>query len=157
MRRGKTLLTQKLIETLKALGLGSKITVIDLAPNYRGVGTPLNVEGIKVLRPEKLYAPRLMGRKCEEIWALARQNADATTKVFREFLRSPTPVLVVNDLTIHLHAGEPSLVIDAMERTKLFIANAYYGESLRDECGLWERERKLLEELFKRVDVVWRL
>jgi len=157
VRRGKTRVTEGLVRALVHLGLGHAVTVLDFAPNYRGVGTPMSVEGARVLRPPRLYAPRLMGRRCDEVWRFAELNARETTALLNAYIRSPTPVLVINDLTIHLHAGDPGLLYEAISRATLFIGNAYYGEELRDECGLWRRERRLVEELMERVDAVWRL
>lgn len=154
---GKTRLTKMLVETLASLGLSKEITVIDMAPAYKGVGLPLEVSGVRVLRPEKLYAPRLMGRSCDEVWRYARLNETLTRPLLEKYLRDPTPILVINDLTIYLHAGDPSLLYRAVDTATLFIGNAYYGTRLRDECGLWEREKRLVEDLMARVDMVCRL
>jgi len=154
---GKTKLTEKLVNTLIRLGLDKMITVIDFAPSYRGIGLPLNVHGIRILKPKKIYAPRLMGKSCDEVWEYARRNAKLTEPLIKEYIERPTPILVINDLTLYLHAGDPKLLYKAIDLSTLFIGNAYYGLKLKDECSLWQRERELVEELFRKVDVVWRL
>ncbi len=150
-------MTEKIVNTLITLGLGSQITIIDLAPCYKGVGLPLDIKGVKILRPTKLYAPRLMGKNCSEVWKFAKLNADHIKPLLEQYISNPTPILVVNDITIYLHAGDPMLLYKAIDKSILFIGNAYYGIKLKDECGLWEKEKLLVEELSRRVDIVWRL
>ncbi len=155
---GKTRLTHKILLALSAIASGRRITVVDMAPDYRGVGRPMPpVPGARVLRA-RLYAPRLMSHgDCDKAWRLARENARVTTSMLQEYLESPTPVLSINDLSIHLHAGDPRLLVEAIEASTVFVGNSYMGERLRDECGLWEREARGLEELGRVVDLVWRL
>jgi len=155
---GKTWITSRLVNTLADLGLADKITVIDMAPSYRGVGILMNVrKGVRLLRPARVYAPRLMGKCCEEVWRYAELNASYIRPLIIEYLSKPTPVLVINDLTIYLHKGDPELLYKAIDKSLLFIGNAYYGEKLKDNCGLWSWERKVVEELAEAVDAVWRL
>jgi len=156
---GKTKLTVKFVKTLITLGLDKMITIIDLAPNYKGVGLPMDIpsDNIRCLRPITIYAPRLMGTTCEEIWKYAKHNAMASEHLIREYIKHPTPILVMNDLTIYLHAGSLSLLYEAIKSSKLFIGNAYYGLRLKDKCGLWERERTAVEKLIERMDIVCHL
>ena len=69
----------------------------------------------------------------------------------------PVPGLVINDASIHLHRGSLGLLLEVMRVSKLVVVNAYWGERLRDECGIWEAERSAVEKLSKAVDLVWRL
>lgn len=154
---GKTRTTSVIASALASIAPG-KVAIIDFAPSYKGVGRPLeDVEGAVTIRPQGIKAPRLMGRSCDEVWSLARYNARLTTEALRAFLASPLPVLIINDLTIHLHSGDPGLLYRAIDSSTIFVGNAYYGERLRDDCGLWERERALVDELSSRVNLLWRL
>ncbi len=158
VRRGKTTLTCRLVDALAQVCGKEKITVLDFAPDFGGVGSRMRVSSdVRIIRPEGLKAPRLMGKDCNDVWELAKENREITEKAIKEFLSEPTPILVINDLSIYLHAGDLSLVVDAAEKAVLFIANSYYGSSLHDECGLSLRERQLVDELMKKVDHVWRL
>lgn len=155
---GKTSLTRVMARLLAALQPGS-VFIADFAPDFRGVGAPLGpVEGAVYRRPQGLRAPRLESRgDCRVMEELARSNAVLTSRVLREYLDNPLPALVVNDLTIHVHAGDEGLVYEAMKASRVFVANAYYGSRIRDDCGLSVRERRFVEELAGRVDVAWRL
>ncbi|MCE4603030.1 MAG: hypothetical protein F7B18_07595 [Desulfurococcales archaeon] len=155
---GKTRLTHKILLAISSIAARGGITVIDMAPDYMGVGRPIQpVPGARIIRA-RLHAPRLMSRgDCSVAWRLARENARITTSMILEYLESPTPVLAVNDLSIHLHSGDPKLLHDAVRISTIFVGNSYMGERLRDECGLWEREAQGLEDLERMVDLVWHL
>jgi len=156
---GKTRLTEKILYSLANVVEHSKITVLDFAPEYGGVGRRLSTRGlgVRVLRPPRLYAPRLMGRNCGEVLEYARKNAVETRRAIEEYLKEPTPVLIANDVTLHLHAGDIEPLISAVRSSVFFAGNAYYGKRLRDDCGVWERERRLVSALIREMDVVWRL
>jgi len=156
--RGKTTLTSRLVDVLAGVCGRESITILDFAPDFMGIGGRIATSSsVRIIRPEGIKAPRLMGRDCNTIWDLARLNRELTERAFREYLGSPTPILVINDLSIHFHAGELSIVVEAARMARLFIANSYYGTTLSDNCGLSERERRLVEEMMKEVDYVWRL
>ena len=156
---GKTRLTERITRALARASNPESITVIDLAPDYMGVGRPLEAPpGTRILRPHGLKAPRLQSHgNCSLAWRLAEDNAFLTTKVLREFISRPTPILVINDMSIHLHAGDPGIVLDAFKEAAVVAANSYYGDKLRDECGIWEKERRLIEKIIEVVDIVWRI
>lgn len=155
---GKTRLTRVMARLLASIAPGS-VFIADFAPDRAGVGIPLGpVEGAVYRRPKGLRAPRLeSGGDCRVMMELARLNARLTRSVLEEYLEDPLPALVVNDLTIHIHAGDEELVYKAMEAARVFVANAYYGSRISDTCGLSGRERRFVEELARRVDVAWRL
>lgn len=155
---GKTRLTSRIALALAHAAGGGKITVIDMAPDYNGVGAPMMaVPGARIMSA-RLYAPRLMsGGDCGRAWLLARRNAVETTRMLLEYLRDPTPILVVNDLSMHLHAGDPGLLVDAIESSTIFIGNSYSGDRLRDNCGIWEKELEAVNRIAEMVDLVWRL
>ncbi|MCX8186589.1 MAG: hypothetical protein N3G48_05725 [Sulfolobales archaeon] len=158
VRRGKTTLTSKLVEALAEVCGDNKITVLDFAPDFKGIGSKITVSnGVKVLRPNGIKAPRLMGRDCRDIWDLAKNNRELTEATIREYLKAPTPILVINDVSIYLHDGDLSILLEAAEKAVIFVANSYYGHTLKDNCGLSEVERVKVEELMKEMDYVWRL
>ncbi|MFN4046493.1 MAG: hypothetical protein ACK4H7_04050 [Acidilobaceae archaeon] len=156
--RGKTRLTARIAGALASVYGWDPITVLDFAPGHERAGAPIVLPSeARVLRPAGLKAPRLTARCCSEMWDLARANAELTGEALKAYIERPTPILVVNDVTIHLHAGDPNLLARAIEEATIFVGNGYYGESLRDECGLTEKERRELEGIAYMVDLVWRL
>ncbi|MCS7103900.1 MAG: hypothetical protein NZ992_08505, partial [Candidatus Korarchaeum sp.] len=113
----------------------------------------------RYLRPEGLHAPRLEGRDSEEVLRLARINESIAKPLLLIFLQEPTRVLVMNDITIYLHSGDLSLILDCISSSETFLGNAYYGKGEFDDkgSGLNERERELVEELMRRADVILKL
>ena len=161
---GKTRLTASLLEELLRLVGAAEVTVIDMAPpRFAGAGGRLrdylSAEGLRYLEPERVVPPRLAGRTAEEVLAHARANYEALRPLVLAYLQRPTKVLVVNDLSIYLHAGPLEDVLSCARAAETFLANSYYGESLANDkgSGVSERERRLVEELAKHMDLVLRV
>ncbi len=157
---GKTRLTSRMANALALIAGPGRVTALDFAPDYLGVGRPLKVDErlVKVVRPSGVKAPRLMSKgDCSMAWRLARENADILRLAIEQYLLEPTPVLVINDVSLYLHSGDPEILYDAIDSSTIFVANSYMGSALRDECGIWRVERLRVEELSRRMDLVWRL
>lgn len=160
--RGKTRLTARLLEELvSALG-PDKVTAIDMAPTAVPGFARLSaytrvVERVRYLAPPVVRAPRLEGRSAEEVLALAEENRVAIEPLLDAYLSDPTPALVINDLTIYLHAGSVDKILRCAENAETFLANAYSGRALSDDkgSGVTERERRLLEVLASRFTTIW--
>ncbi|RDD53411.1 MAG: hypothetical protein BA066_04530 [Candidatus Korarchaeota archaeon NZ13-K] len=164
VRSGKTRLTAEILRGFMGLVGAGEITVIDLAPERGGLGLSLRAylgfpEGLRYLRPASVRAPRLEGRDAEEVLRLARENEEYIRPILLNFLENPTKILVMNDMTIYLHAGDLGLILECMGSVETFLGNAHYGRGDFDDkgSGLNERERLLIEELMRRVDVILKL
>jgi len=161
---GKTLLLSRFLDQLVRSGLKDRVTVIEMAPNMGGVGGTVenytrNVACVKYLKPWRIIPPRTMGRNREEVIRYARLNMLALKPLIEEYLRNPTEILLINDLTIYLHAGEVEDIIQLINISKTFTATAYEGEKLADDkgSGITDRERRSLDRLKGLVDEVLRL
>jgi len=151
---GKTLLTAKLA-AIAASKLGwENTTIIDMAPiGIPGIGGRitrfLKARKARILTPQKVYAPRLMGRSPSEVRMLAEANRRLIEPLLHCFLERPTLLLVVNDASIYLHAGDPSLLEKCVKKAEFFIGNAYSGSSLSEDkgAGITIRERLLVKRL----------
>jgi hypothetical protein len=117
---------------------------------------PANVQ---LLRPSKIAAPRIQGRTAAEVRALAEANRLAIEPLLDRWLQLSVPILMLNDLTIYLHAGSWERIMEAIRRAKTFIGNAYYGEFLREDrgSGVSAREHDAVEALLPLMDYVIRL
>ncbi|MEM1641526.1 MAG: hypothetical protein QW448_02025 [Thermofilaceae archaeon] len=158
---GKTRLTARLLEQLASRLGPENITVIDMAPTTVPGAARLSaytsiVRRLRYLAPPTVRAPRLEGRTASEVLRLAEANRVVIEPLLDTFLSDPTPALVVNDLTIYLHAGSLEKLLSCISSAQTFLANAYRGVTLADDkgSGVTERERKLLEEVLRRVDMV---
>jgi len=158
---GKTLMMAGLLEEAVSLGLGDKLTVIDMAPVRRGVGGKIldytnAVATVRYLSDDGIYAPRLMGGSKEEVLFYAEQNAKITEAMLRRYEESPTKMLMINDLTIYLHHGDLGLPVKCISMAATFVGSAYSGKLLRDDkgAGISFREKVLVDELVKKMDRV---
>ncbi|MEN3047798.1 MAG: DUF87 domain-containing protein [Candidatus Caldarchaeales archaeon] len=162
---GKSRLLARLVVEALASGMGTQVTVIDMAPERTGgFGGKLREIDPQVLRaryltPEGIVGPRLTGRDAEEVLSFARRNAELIEPLLLEYLSSPTSLLFVNDVTVYLHAGDPEVLTRAVEASRTFVGTAYEGARLSDDkgSGLTAVERERLRALKARVDEVFRL
>lgn len=161
---GKTAFLAEFLKFLIEKGYSDDITIIDIAPSrIHGVGGSVReyteyVLRVRYLRLERVWAPRLMGKTREEVLKYAEENRINIEPLINTYLSNPTKILLVNDLTIYLHAGDVTRIIDLINTAETFMATAYEGEKLKDDknSGITERERKLLNLLKEKVDIIKR-
>jgi len=165
--KGKTRFTRSLlIEALEA-GYASQITVIDMAPkqfflNGSAAGGKILKPGefkVRYLNAGDVKTPRLSARSSKELLELADYNRRILERLIRRFIASPTPILFINDVSLYLQRGSFDLLWLTLEKADTAIVNGYCGEKLQDDLGtgLSERERKLMESLAAKVDILFRL
>jgi len=165
LRRGKTQLTAALLEQLLKIVPPQEVTVIDMAPaGKEEVGGMLckytqAVFRTRYLQPPSIRAPRIEGENRDEVLSLADYNRRAIEPLIMCFLDHPTQCLIVNDLSIYLQSGNLEDILRCMDISSTFISNAYYGTSLSDDKGssISLREKKLVEELISKSEIVIRL
>ena len=159
---GKSHLLARILEIMvEALG-PEEITVIDMAPfRFSGIGGKLrelteSVRRVRYLTDDRIAPPRLAGRNATEVLRLAERNASLIRSLLLEFIKRPTRILLVNDLTIYLHEGDHSLLEEVIEAAETFVATCYEGERLSDDkgSGITAIEMTRLGELKGRVDNV---
>ena len=166
---GKTMLTVKLIREAAQSGYVGEITIIDLAPKtlrYKGRKIGGRIEeyiklpcDVSYLSPERIETPRLRAKSAGELLYLVRLNRERIEPLFKAFIRDPTEILFINDLSIYLQSGSADLVFSAAKAAETFIANAYYGVSLAFDHGtnVSEKEKLLTDLVSEESDVVVRL
>lgn len=150
--------TNLLLDILKEfLKEGEKeITLIDMAPeSMKGIGGKIDHEKMGAIRyyTAQIIAPRLTGKTAEEVEKFARHNANLIHEIFVEYLRNPTKVLFINDVSIYLQAGDLNELLSLLHSTPTVIMNGYYGSSLGG-AKLGERERENMNALQNRCDRV---
>lgn len=165
MGSGKTRLTAEILDRLLEKVDPKDITVMDMAPTtVPGIGGrvssyTVNISKVRYLAPEVVRAPRMEGKDREEVLNLADFNKASIETLIQRFLKEPTQILFINDLSIYLHSGDLSKLIKCLELPKTIVANAYYSISpLNDKgSGISIREKRLLEALIRSFDRVLRL
>jgi len=159
---GKTLLATRLLKELMMLFDPGEITVIDLAPQRVGeVGGKVSeyvdsIDKVKYLSPERVYTPRLTGTSREQVLKYAELNRRLMEPLFNEFVQRTTKILVLNDITLYLHAGELETVLKCMRLAETFLATGYYGSRLAEDrgSGISVQERRLIEKLATYMDQI---
>ncbi len=155
---GKTLQTTTILELFLQSGYGSKIALLDLAPDpIHGIGGKLKTAsntGLLYLT-DTIAAPRLMGKNANHTMELAKKNARTIEALFDRFERSPRDIeiLFVNDVTLYLQAGSLNRFQSLIKQTPTSIINAYYGSALGDS-ELSKQERQATEALMATCDKV---
>ncbi|MBS7630897.1 energy coupling factor transporter S component ThiW [Candidatus Bathyarchaeota archaeon] len=163
---GKTALTRRLLLEALTIEDPSDVAVIDMAPEVavrNGViigGKLLNTpdERIRVLNVNS-YTPRLTAKSPEELLELADTNRKRVEELFEAFDEKPSRILFVNDVSIYLQRGDLEKLLGIIDKAETVIANGYYGEGLKEDLGtgVSAREKSLMEELARRMEVVIKL
>ncbi|MBC2735056.1 MAG: hypothetical protein HF981_11930 [Desulfobacteraceae bacterium] len=156
---GKTRLTEKVMTRWVAQGRSHEIAVLDLAPETQEtiggrIHLPAGFQG--VLLATTISAPRLSGRDEEEADLLAQTNAAAIEPLFKNPRLANCSILVINDVTLYLQAGNYDCLWAAIQPVETVLINAYYGDSFPD-YRLSRQERRLTELLIKDCHQVIRL
>ncbi|MDW8041331.1 MAG: hypothetical protein RMJ75_00800 [Nitrososphaerota archaeon] len=159
---GKSTRLLELLREAVSEGLGDLITVIDMAPERTGgFGGKLRdldptVNQLRYLTSDAIVGPRTTGRDAGEVVAIARRNAALIDQLLLAYLKHPTPVLLINDVTIYLHAGDPELLKAVIGASQTFVGTAYEGIKLAEDkgSGLTAIERERLKLLKSWVDQV---
>jgi len=158
---GKTRLLTSFLRFLIERGLKDEVTVIDLAPEYGDVGRSIEsyypgVRSLRYLRPSRVYPPRLLGRDAYEVLHYAEMNLIEARKLLEDYTRSPTRILLINDLTIYLHAGDLDDILRLLNLCETFAATAYEGASLKDDkgSGVTAREKHGLSRIKEHMNFI---
>ena len=159
---GKTKLAARLIKELMMFSNPKEITVIDMAPQRIGnIGGKISnyldpVNKVRYLSPKKVYTPRLTGTSHEQMLKYAELNRELIQPLLSDFVRRTTKILIINDVTLYLHAGELKTVLECVKLAETFLATAYYGSKLAEDrgAGISIRERQVIGKLATYMDQV---
>ncbi|MFX1446253.1 MAG: hypothetical protein ACFFHV_22880 [Promethearchaeota archaeon] len=163
----KTLNTARFIKfLLEEKGLNPReISILDFAPpltifeNVRIGGKIIdyykNSKKCRNLRFKgEIVPPRLTSKNLKELFENACKNYKKTSKILNEFNKNPTPLLIINDISIYLHIGNKNLLLDSIKKSSTFFGNTYYGLSIQTNfTSLFNlREKRLVEYFVKKMD-----
>ncbi len=159
---GKTPLASRLLKELMTFLDLKEITVIDLAPQRMGeVGGKISdyvdsIDKVRYISPERVYTPRLTGTSREQVLKYAELNRRVMEPLFNEFVQRNTKVLILNDITLYLHAGKLETVLKCMRLAETFLVTGYHGSRLAEDrgSGITAREKRLIEKLVTYMDQI---
>jgi hypothetical protein len=157
---GKTTLTRQIMEVLCEAALSPRMVIVDCAPEIpQDVALARGISGVggKLFPPhgtEALYltttikAPRLSTSTEDEAVLVAGENRSRIDALFDDFSLSGRDILLINDITLYLHAGEALHLVDLISPAKTVVANGYRGARLGTGV-LSQREARELEVLLR--------
>ena len=155
---GKTERTLKILRDLIRCRK-DPIAVLDLAPEkIRGVGgkLPLSAQEKKrvIFFSPEIVPPRLSGKNEEEINAFARGNCQRIEESLRAIRGKALECLVVNDVSLYLHAGSTKQLMVFVGGISTLVINGYYGHYFGDSI-LSRREHEQMEILMSYCDPIF--
>lgn len=159
---GKTQLAATLLQELTEEVKPEDITVIDFAPERQGdIGGKLTDyvhldSKVRYLSPSKVYTPRLTGNTPQQVLQYSEKNRENMEPLLNQFIQDSTPVLIINDVTLYLHKGEPQKILECIQQAHTILVTAYQGSKLDDDSGsgISSREKELTGELAGYMDFV---
>jgi hypothetical protein len=155
---GKTTLARRILEDFCARGLGPRIAVLDFAPHIseqlaalrglRGVGGHLDAPAdcAALTIREQLEPPRLSSATEAEAMHKAARNKALIDAAWRGVDAQARDILLINDVSMYLQAGNADELIARFAAADTVIANGYFGERLGGG-ELTRRERAQMERL----------
>ncbi|MFX0030334.1 MAG: hypothetical protein ACFE8B_14070 [Candidatus Hermodarchaeota archaeon] len=102
----------------------------------------------------EIIPPRLKSDNKKELYDNARKNLQKTSKILNDYNEDPTPILIINDISIYLHIGDIRLLLNAINKSNTFFGNTYYGSSIKRGYATFFslRERRKVKSLLKKVE-----
>jgi len=95
-------------------------------------------------------------KNIEELYDISRRNKNSIEKLFNIYEEKTSKILVINDLTLYLHAGDIERLLNLIRFSETFIGNAYKGKSFEIEIfkEFNQKERELVERIERLMDIV---
>lgn len=102
----------------------------------------------------EIIPPRLKSSNKKELYHNVRENFEKTSEILSRFNDDPTSTLIINDISIYLHIGSIKSLLNAINKSKTFFGNAYFGSSIkRGYATLFSlRERRKVKSLVNKVE-----
>ncbi|TXT64931.1 MAG: hypothetical protein BAJALOKI3v1_150034 [Promethearchaeota archaeon] len=121
------------------------ISIIDFAPKLQTFND-LKIGGkfkdyygkstlCRYLDPKnEIIPPRLNATNKKQLYKNACHNYNQTIPLLHTFEKAPTPYLLINDMSIYLHLGNPAQIIKIVEKSHTFLGNSYYGKTISEKA-----------------------
>ena len=102
----------------------------------------------------EIIPPRLRSTNLKELYDIARSNFHKTTQILKNYSLEPTPVLIINDISIYLHLGKLEYLLETIKKARTFFGNAYYGTSINRDFSyeFSQKEKKFVVALVEKIE-----
>ena len=164
---GKTFYTAKFVQYLLEIKkiTPKDISILDFAPklayfNNLKIGGRIqdyyedSVKCNNINFEGEIIPPRLRAKNKKEIYDHLCHNFNKIYEIMEIYNISPTPVLIINDISLYLHLGSIKYLIDTINKSDTFFGNSYYGSSISSKFSklISIREKRKVESLIKNVE-----
>ncbi|NVM17891.1 MAG: hypothetical protein HWN80_09250 [Candidatus Lokiarchaeota archaeon] len=164
---GKTLSTAKFVQFLLEIKKiePNEISILDFAPklayfNNLKIGGRIydyyenSVKCNNINFEGEIIPPRLKAKNKSELYSNICNNFKKIHETLEKYNNNPTPVLIINDISLFLHLGSNKYLINTINKSDTFFGNSYYGESIKSKFSklLTILEKKKVEFLIKNID-----
>ena len=162
----KTLYTAKFVQFLVESNFDPlQITILDFGPKMNTINN-LKIGGRIVdfyedskkcnylIFEGEIIPPRLNARCMEDVVKNATKNHEKSLMILQKYNQKPTSTLVMNDISIYLHAGDLDYLLETIQKSGTFFGNTYHGTSINKSFTLKFslKEKQLVETLVKKVE-----
>jgi hypothetical protein len=164
---GKTFYTAKFVQYLLEIkSVNPKdISILDFAPkltyfNKLKIGgriqdyyeKSVKCNNIKFIG--EIIPPRLNARNKNELYTYICHNFNKIYEIIEIYKSSPTPLLIINDISLFLHLGSYKYLINTINKSDTFFGNSYYGSFISSQFSklISIREKRKVESLIKNVE-----
>ena len=164
---GKTFYTAKFVQYLlenKKFDY-NEITILDFAPklaffknlkiggriqDYYDLSLKCNIINFV----GEIIPPRLNAKNKSEMFSNICNNFKKIYEIMEKYNSNPTPVLIVNDVSIYFHLGSVKYLTNTINKSNTFYGNAYYGSSINSKFSklLSVIEKNKVEFIIKNVE-----
>ncbi|MFX0077331.1 MAG: hypothetical protein ACFE96_17960 [Candidatus Hermodarchaeota archaeon] len=102
----------------------------------------------------EIIPPRLNARNRNEMYSNICKNFAKIYSILEIYNKNPTPILIINDISIYLHFGKNKYLINTINKSNTFLGNSYYGTSITSKFSklLNIMEKKKVEFLIKNIE-----
>ena len=164
---GKTFYTAKFIQYLleNKRNNPKNISILDFAPklayfNDLKIGGRIqdyyenSVKCNNISFKGEIIPPRLKANNKNEIYTNLCHNFNKIYEIIEIYNSSPTPVLIINDISLFLHLGSNKYLINTINKSDTFFGNSYYGSSISSKFSklISIKEKRKVESLIKDVE-----
>ena len=102
----------------------------------------------------EIIPPRLKAKNKSELHSNICNNFKKIHEIIENYNDNPTPVLIINDISLFLHLGSNEYLINTINKSDTFFGNSYYGSSISSKFSklISIREKRKVESLIKNVE-----
>jgi len=102
----------------------------------------------------EIIPPRLKAKNKNEMYSNICHNFNKIYKIMEIYNSSPTPVLIINDISLFLHLGSNKYLINTINKSDTFFGNSYYGSSISSKFSklISIKEKRKVESLIKIIE-----